>query len=71
MSGGRKFILPEKVEAIVEADRDIHLKNCEIPYYTYSFTPDMLGTIVEVKCSKCGSIADVFDIEFDDDEVEE
>ena len=71
MSGGRMFILPEKVEAIVEADRDSHLKKCEIPYYTYSFTPDIFGTIVEVKCSNCGSIADVLDIEFDDDEVEE
>ena len=70
MSVGREFILPKKVEAIVEADRDMHLKNCEIPYYTYSFTPDIFGTIVEVKCSKCGTIADVFDIEFDD-EVEE
>ncbi len=70
MSGGKKFILPEKVNAIVETDRDSHLEKCEIPYYTYSFTPDMLGTIVEVKCSKCGIIADVFDMEFDD-EVEE
>lgn len=70
MSGGKKFILPEKVDAIVEADRERHLQNCEIPYYTYSFTPDMLGVIIEVKCSKCGSIAEVFDIEFDD-EVEE
>ena len=70
MSGGKVFVLPEKVKAIVDADNDSHLEKCEIPYYTYSFTPDIFGTIVEVKCSKCGTIADVFDMEFDD-EVEE
>ena len=71
MSHGKKnigFYVPDKINDKVNEDTDQHIRKCETPVYTYSFTPTSLSTILKVDCSICNKvIATTADFAFDDD----
>ncbi len=69
MSHGKKnFYVPDEISDKVNADIDQHIRKCETPVYTYSFTPTSLGIMVKVECSVCNKvIATTADFAFDDD----
>ena len=55
------FVMSEKEEKVANSWKKEHNKTCKNILYTYSFTPNGIGTDVEVKCS-CGKTINVTDI---------